>query len=212
MHSGAELALLAPALHLPFVLLQAAPGKMEFQMMEGTLERKHVLQTGGRKVWTWLWGSFGTGVLGCGGVAQVLGWERIQGCSWCYHGSAAGHSGRAEPVRAGRHFEWQGTTCLLPNLLASQLSPACVLQANCRAWGLFHAVLMRQTLCFYQDRRDSLKVWWGRVGWHSPAGAKGTLEGDGSGVWRMEVGCPCLCSWGGKHLPTLLLLFLFSVL
>ncbi|XP_071284760.1 spectrin beta chain, non-erythrocytic 1-like isoform X7 [Agelaius tricolor] len=59
---------------LPAVL----PGKMEFQMMEGTLERKHVLQTGGRK-------------------------------------------------------------------------------ASCRAWGLFHAVLMRQTLCFYQDRRDSLK-------------------------------------------------------
>nr|XP_054485595.1 uncharacterized protein LOC129118292 [Agelaius phoeniceus] len=29
--------------------------------------------------------------------------------------------------------------------------------ASCRAWGLFHAVLMRQTLCFYQDRRDSLK-------------------------------------------------------
>ncbi|NXI97589.1 SPTB2 protein, partial [Psophia crepitans] len=54
------------------------PGKTEFQMMEGTLERKHVLQTGGRK-------------------------------------------------------------------------------ASCRAWGLFHAVLMRQTLCFYQDRRDSLK-------------------------------------------------------
>ncbi|NXO64853.1 SPTB2 protein, partial [Phainopepla nitens] len=54
------------------------PGKMEYQMMEGTLERKHVLQTGGRK-------------------------------------------------------------------------------ASCRAWGLFHAVLMRQTLCFYQDRRDSLK-------------------------------------------------------
>ncbi|NWS65462.1 SPTB2 protein, partial [Crotophaga sulcirostris] len=57
---------------------KAAPGKTEFQMMEGTLERKHVLQTGGRK-------------------------------------------------------------------------------ANCRAWGLFHTVLMRQTLCFYQDRRDSLK-------------------------------------------------------
>ncbi|XP_030354667.1 uncharacterized protein LOC115613432 isoform X2 [Strigops habroptila] len=54
------------------------PGKTEFQMMEGTLERKHVLQTGGRK-------------------------------------------------------------------------------ASCRAWSLFHAVLMRQTLCFYQDRRDSLK-------------------------------------------------------
>ncbi|NXH77566.1 SPTB2 protein, partial [Hydrobates tethys] len=57
---------------------KASPGKMEFQMMEGTLERKHVLQTGGRK-------------------------------------------------------------------------------ANCRAWGLFHTVLMRQTLCFYQDRRDSIK-------------------------------------------------------
>ncbi|XP_015477743.1 spectrin beta chain, non-erythrocytic 2-like isoform X4 [Parus major] len=54
------------------------PGKMEFQMMEGTLERKHILQTGGRK-------------------------------------------------------------------------------ASCRAWGLFHAMLMRQTLCFYEDRRDSLK-------------------------------------------------------
>ncbi|CAM9873279.1 unnamed protein product [Bubo scandiacus] len=54
------------------------PGKMEFQMMEGMLERKHVLQTGGRK-------------------------------------------------------------------------------ANCRTWSLFHTVLMRQTLCFYQDRRDSLK-------------------------------------------------------
>ncbi|NXV77244.1 SPTB2 protein, partial [Atlantisia rogersi] len=57
---------------------KAPPSKNEFQMMEGTLERKHVLQTGGRK-------------------------------------------------------------------------------ATCRAWGLFHAVLMRQTLCFYQDRRDSLK-------------------------------------------------------
>ncbi|NXF89778.1 SPTB2 protein, partial [Eubucco bourcierii] len=54
------------------------PGKTEFQMMEGSLERKHLLQAGGRK-------------------------------------------------------------------------------ANCRAWGLFHAVLMRQTLCFYQDHRDSLK-------------------------------------------------------
>ncbi|NXL07483.1 SPTB2 protein, partial [Mesembrinibis cayennensis] len=57
---------------------KAPLGKTEFQMMEGTLERKHVLQTGGRK-------------------------------------------------------------------------------AGCRAWGLFHTVLMRQTLCFYQDRRDSIK-------------------------------------------------------
>uniref|UniRef100_A0A452HVG9 PH domain-containing protein n=1 Tax=Gopherus agassizii TaxID=38772 RepID=A0A452HVG9_9SAUR len=54
------------------------PSKVEFQMMEGTLERKHVLQTGGRK-------------------------------------------------------------------------------ATCRTWNLFHAVLMRQTLCFYQDRKDTLK-------------------------------------------------------
>lgn len=72
------------------------------------------------------------------------------------------HAGKADPTGAGGHSEWQGTTCLLPNPLASQLSPACVPQANCRAWGLFHAVLMRQTLCFYQDRRDSLKVCWGR--------------------------------------------------
>nr|XP_032626289.1 uncharacterized protein LOC116819042 isoform X2 [Chelonoidis abingdonii] len=54
------------------------PSKVEFQMMEGTLERKHMLQTGGRK-------------------------------------------------------------------------------ATCRTWNLFHAVLMRQTLCFYQDRKDTLK-------------------------------------------------------
>ncbi|KAF2988300.1 hypothetical protein EK904_001955, partial [Melospiza melodia maxima] len=74
------------------------PGKMEFQMMEGTLERKHVLQTGGRK-------------------------------------------------------------------------------ASCRAWGLFHAVLMRQTLCFYQDRRDSLKVPWGY--WGDKGG--GWWQGGGSG-------------------------------
>lgn len=65
---------------------------------------------------------------------------------------------------AGLHSELHETICLLPKLLASQLSPACVPQASCRAWGLFHAVLMRQTLCFYQDRRDSLKVWWGRLG------------------------------------------------
>ncbi|XP_019382363.1 PREDICTED: uncharacterized protein LOC109304334 isoform X5 [Gavialis gangeticus] len=54
------------------------PSKREFQMMEGALERKHVLQTGGKK-------------------------------------------------------------------------------ANCRTWSLFHTVLMRQTLCFYQDRKDTLK-------------------------------------------------------
>lgn len=36
--------------------------------------------------------------------------------------------------------------------------PTPITQASCRTWGLFHAVLMRQTLCFYQDRRDSLKV------------------------------------------------------
>lgn len=37
--------------------------------------------------------------------------------------------------------------------------PTHIPQASCRTWGLFHAVLMRQTLCFYQDRKDSLKVW-----------------------------------------------------
>lgn len=94
---------------------------------------------------------------------QVLGQKGSQWCSWLYHGGAAGHFVRAEPIWAGVHFHWQGTICLLPNLLASQLSSACIPQANCRAWGLFHTVLMRQTLCFYQDRRDSLKVRWGRA-------------------------------------------------
>ncbi|XP_077198485.1 uncharacterized protein LOC143839818 isoform X2 [Paroedura picta] len=54
------------------------PSKLELQMMEGTLERKHLLQAGGRK-------------------------------------------------------------------------------ANCRSWSTFHTVLMRQTLCFYQDKKDTLK-------------------------------------------------------
>ncbi|XP_042299866.1 uncharacterized protein LOC121917799 isoform X2 [Sceloporus undulatus] len=54
------------------------PSKLELQMMEGTLERKHLLQAGGKK-------------------------------------------------------------------------------ANCRSWNSFHTVLMRQTLCFYQDKKDTLK-------------------------------------------------------
>lgn len=99
---GAELAPPDPALpHSPPVPLQVPPSKMEFQMMEGTLERKHVLQAGGRKVRARLRGSFGTGVLGHGGGLQVSGRERSQGCSWRYHGRAAGHAGRAEPTGAG---------------------------------------------------------------------------------------------------------------
>ncbi|XP_061480818.1 uncharacterized protein LOC133383685 isoform X2 [Rhineura floridana] len=54
------------------------PSKLELQMMEGSLERKHLLQAGGKK-------------------------------------------------------------------------------ANCRSWNTFHTVLMRQTLCFYQDKKDTLK-------------------------------------------------------
>lgn len=109
------------------------------------------------------------------------------------------------PLGLGGHFEWQGTTCLLPNPLASHLSPACVLQANCRAWGLFHAVLMRQTLCFYQDRRDSSKVWGGRAGGGAP-------EGAGRGVGGLAVGCPRPRGRGGQRLPTLLMLWVFPVL
>ncbi|XP_053160357.1 uncharacterized protein LOC128348748 isoform X3 [Hemicordylus capensis] len=30
-------------------------------------------------------------------------------------------------------------------------------KANCRSWNTFHTVLMRQTLCFYQDKKDTLK-------------------------------------------------------
>ncbi|XP_023652020.2 spectrin beta chain, non-erythrocytic 2 isoform X4 [Paramormyrops kingsleyae] len=30
-------------------------------------------------------------------------------------------------------------------------------RAPCRAWSTYHAVLFRQTLCFYQDRKDTLK-------------------------------------------------------
>ncbi|KAJ6664695.1 hypothetical protein lerEdw1_006268 [Lerista edwardsae] len=60
------------------ILSKVLPSKLELQMMEGTLERKHLLQAGGRK-------------------------------------------------------------------------------ANCRSWNMFHTVLMRQTLCFYQDKKDTLK-------------------------------------------------------
>lgn len=31
-------------------------------------------------------------------------------------------------------------------------------QAPCRAWNSYHAVLYKQTICFYQDRKDTLKV------------------------------------------------------
>ncbi|MBN3324318.1 SPTN5 protein, partial [Atractosteus spatula] len=30
-------------------------------------------------------------------------------------------------------------------------------KASCRAWNTYHAVLFKQTLCFYQDRKDTLK-------------------------------------------------------
>lgn len=140
--------------------------------MEGTLERKHVLQAGGRKVQTWLWGSFGTGVLGHGG-----GWREARDVPGTTTAVLLAILEGQSLRGAGLHFEQHETICLLPNLLASQLSPACVPQASCRAWGLFHAVLMRQTLCFYQDRRDSLKVWWGRLG----GMGGGWQQGDGSG-------------------------------
>ncbi|XP_062980281.1 uncharacterized protein LOC134397501 isoform X2 [Elgaria multicarinata webbii] len=60
------------------ILGKIPPSKLELQMMEGSLERKHLLQAGGRK-------------------------------------------------------------------------------ANCRSWNTFHTVLMRQTLCFYQDKKDTVK-------------------------------------------------------
>ncbi|XP_069092462.1 uncharacterized protein [Pleurodeles waltl] len=61
-----------------------SPARKDFQLMEGTLEKKHVLQPGGRK-------------------------------------------------------------------------------ATCRTWMKCHAVLVRQTLCFYQDRKDPLKSSTGAV-------------------------------------------------
>lgn len=55
---------LPPALlRSPSVLLQVPPGKAELQMMEGSLERKHILQAGGRKVPVCLCESFGAEVL-----------------------------------------------------------------------------------------------------------------------------------------------------
>lgn len=62
MCSGPEMAVPEHASFTP-VSSQIPPGKMEFQMMEGTLERKHLLQTGGRKVRAWLRGFFKAGVL-----------------------------------------------------------------------------------------------------------------------------------------------------
>lgn len=117
-------------------------------------------------------GLFGTGVLG-----HVRGWREgkdVPGTTTAMLlAILEGHSLRGP----GPHSECHETICLLPKLLASQLSPACVPQASCRAWGLFHAVLMRQTLCFYQDRRDSLKVPWGHWG----DKGEGWWQGDGSG-------------------------------
>lgn len=65
---------------------------------------------------------------------------------------------QSPPRAAGGGGHCTSSKPLHPPSPVSLLSPARVPQASCRAWGLFHAVLMRQTLCFYQDRRDSLKV------------------------------------------------------
>lgn len=72
--------------------------------MEGTLERKHKLQLGGKK------------------------------------------------VRKYQH----GQQTLSPQSAAHTL--ILFLQAASRGWNSYHAVLHRHTLCFYQDRKDTLRV------------------------------------------------------
>lgn len=72
--------------------------------MEGTLERKHKLQLGGKKVRT------------------------------------RQHGQQMQSPQSAAH------TLILFS------------QAASRAWNSYHAVLHRHTLCFYQDRKDTLRV------------------------------------------------------
>nr|XP_054605795.1 uncharacterized protein LOC107375418 isoform X3 [Nothobranchius furzeri] len=80
-------------------------GKPELQSMEGTLERKHKLQLGGKKV---------------------------------------------------RNVE---SDAVSTRKVPSQLHNALILfsQAASRGWSSYHAVLHRHTLCFFQDRKDTLR-------------------------------------------------------
>ncbi|XP_069464952.1 uncharacterized protein [Ambystoma mexicanum] len=98
--------------------------RKDFQLMEGTLEKKHLLQAGGRK----------------------------------------------SPSTSRKDFQ----------LMEGTLEKKHVLQAGgrkaaCRTWSKCHAVLMRRTLCFYQDRKDTIKSSTGAVPLNL-AGAFCTLE------------------------------------
>ena len=79
--------------------------------MEGTLERKHKLQLGGKKV------SERTGLF----------------------------------LNTYMSHLTHRTVPLIPGLISG-------LQAASRAWSSHHAVLYRHSLCFYQDRKDTLRV------------------------------------------------------
>ncbi|KAJ8393232.1 hypothetical protein AAFF_G00063040 [Aldrovandia affinis] len=63
--------------------------------------------------------------------------------------SAKGHCSTT-----GRRLELQSMEGILERKHRLQLGGK---KAPCRAWSTSHAVLFRQTLCFYQDRKDTLK-------------------------------------------------------
>lgn len=81
------------------------------QSMEGTLERKHKLQLGGKKV------------------------RKAP-----FSVKARGTVSKCKTPQSATH------TLILFS------------QAPSRGWNSYHAVLYRHTLCFYQDRKDTLRV------------------------------------------------------
>ncbi|XP_048863767.1 uncharacterized protein LOC125738638 isoform X2 [Brienomyrus brachyistius] len=74
-------------------------------------------------------------------------------CDRDEHGKTTSPGRRCNSMN-GRKPEFQSMEGTLERKHKLQLGGK---RAPCRAWSTYHAILFRQTLCFYQDRKDTLK-------------------------------------------------------
>lgn len=116
------------------VVFQSGRQELELPSMEGTLERKHKLQLGGKKVNITIIDIF---------LTPTTTNKHFVSHASCFYLLAT-----VVDVKLG---------CILVGLYATDKINV-LFQAPCRAWNSYHAVLYKQTLCFYQDKKDTLKV------------------------------------------------------
>lgn len=116
------------------VVFQSGRQELELPSMEGTLERKQKLQLGGKKV------NITITVIS---LTPTTTNKHFVSHASCFYLQAT-----VVDVKLGCIFLGLYVTNKI-NLL---------FQASCRAWNSYHAVLYKQTICFYQDRKDTLKV------------------------------------------------------